>query len=83
MTTDTRCARTDLLVDQCGCAQHRGGRTVEEQTAVERAVLLARPGWFPAQYPGYCARCNTPFEPGAAITRPEPGELGWTAECCA
>lgn len=81
--TDARCERTDLLVEQCGCARHRGGQTVEEQVAADRAEILTRPGWFPAKYAGYCGVCGTPFEAGAAIRSPEPGKLGWVAECCA
>lgn len=80
MTTETRCARTELLVDQCGCRDHRGGTTADEQLAVHRAALLRHPAWLAAQWPGSCERCGTRFPTGAAITK-EPG-LGWRAECC-
>jgi hypothetical protein len=36
--------------------------------------------WFPANYRGECARCGTPFDPGAEIRAD--GELGWLTRCC-
>jgi hypothetical protein len=78
--TETRCERTELLVDQCGCPDHRGGTTPEEQLHAHRAQLLLRPAWMAAQWPGVCERCGTRFPTGAAIAM-EAG-LGWRAECC-
>jgi hypothetical protein len=77
---EDRCENTELLVTACGCPLHRGGRTVAEQVAAERAELLLTPGWFAASFPGCCVRCGIPFRAGAAIRR-EPG-VGWRAECC-
>jgi hypothetical protein len=78
---EDRCPTSDLLVDQCGCAQHRGGQTPDEEAAAVRARLLAHPAWMAARYASVCARCGEPFLRGAAI-RFEPS-LGWRAECCA
>lgn len=76
MTTDTRCDLTELLVDQCGCPQHRDGRTPDEE-AEER--YYAPPGpWFEANYHGTCSCCGEPFEPGHRIR--SDGGHGW--ECC-
>lgn len=71
-----RCERTDLLVDQCGCAEHRGGRTVEEQADADRTLGPA----FTAQYDGRCAGCGTDFWPGETIRGDGAG--GWVAGCC-
>jgi hypothetical protein len=78
--TQPRCDLTELLTDQCGCRNHRGGTTPDEDIAAHHAQMLAHPAWFAAQYPGMCERCGTPFQPGAAI-RMDPG-VGWRAECC-
>lgn len=69
-----RCDLTDLLVDQCGCKDHRGGQTPDEEAARDR-----RPGpWFPARYPGTCTRCGGEFADNDDIRAD--GSGGW--ECC-
>jgi hypothetical protein len=80
VNTSTRCPLTDLLPNQCGCRNHRGGQTPDEVVIANRNQLLRRPGWFPAQWPGYCARCGHAYADGTPITI-ETG-LGWRAECC-
>lgn len=79
MTTAERCETTELLVDQCGCPQHRGGQTVDEQAVADRVELLGTGRWIPAKYPGKCVGCGTGFGAGAAIQ--SDGD-GWRAECC-
>lgn len=81
MTTTERCETTELLVAQCGCRKHRGGKTPAEEAAAVRARLLDHPAWFAAQYPGVCERCGTTFGVGAAI-RMDVSVGGWRAECC-
>ena len=69
----TRCDLTDLLVEQCGCSQHRGGHTPEEEAERDR-----QPGpWFPARYPGTCSRCGGTFADNQDIRADGTG--GW--EC--
>lgn len=80
MTTSERCETTDLLVDQCGCPQHRGGQTVAEEAAALRARLLAHPAWFAAQYAGRCEGCGTSFAVGDPIRMQVP--RGWISGCC-
>jgi hypothetical protein len=78
-----RCARTELLIDQC--AHCRQLASIEEQAAAHRAALLHQPGWFVAAYPGRCGHCGDPFVPGAAIRRMDSaGDATSTylAECC-
>ncbi len=73
MTTD-RCERTDLLVDQCGCRDHRGGQTPTEEAQERRP-----PGpWFVGHYDGTCSRCESTFRAGDTIRADGAG--GW--ECC-
>lgn len=79
MTTTERCDMTELLVDQCGCPQHRGGHTVDEETAALREQLLGTGRWIAARFPGRCCDCRTPFGVGTAIR--QDGEA-WRAECC-
>jgi hypothetical protein len=74
--TAARCELTDLLVDQCGCPEHRDGRTVEEEATADR-TLGPR---FTAQYDGRCSRCGTDFWPGESIRGD--GDGGWIAGCC-
>lgn len=86
---DERCERTELLTTQCGCPQHRGGQTPQEEADAERLQLRARllsggvvsnSTWFPARYAGTCANCGTGFDQSTAIrTLPQ----GYLAECCA
>lgn len=80
MTTAERCETTELLVDQCGCKDHRGGQTIDEEAAALRARLLAHPAWFPAQYAGKCEKCGTGFAVGDPIRIVMP--RGWVAGCC-
>ena len=69
-----RCAVTELLVDQCGCPQHRGEPAPEERD--DRALGP----WFTASYPGRCSDCDTSFEPGDRIRAD--GEGGYLGTCC-
>jgi hypothetical protein len=59
----------------------RRGRRVVPDRVVDRAVLLASPGWVAAPFPGVCDRCRRPFLAGTAICRD--GGVDWRAECCA
>lgn len=52
-----RCARTDLLTDQCACPDHRG------EPAPWRA-----PDGIPARLPGVCPVCREEIQPGQLIT---------------
>lgn len=67
-----RCELTELLVDQCGCPQHRGEHRGDNPPDEP-------PGpWFTANYHGVCSRCDERFEPGLRIRAD--GYDGW--ECC-
>jgi hypothetical protein len=75
MTAAERCERTELLVDQCGCVDHRGGCTPEEEAASDR-----QPGpWITARYgDGRCTRNGCEISTGDRIRADGAG--GW--ECC-
>lgn len=81
MLIEERCERTELLVDQCACPEHRGGAVPDEQQAQLRARLLAKPHWFAARYAGTCDCCGERFLVGTAIRMDL--QRGWRAECCA
>lgn len=69
-----RCDTTELLVDQCGCPQHRSGQTPQEEAAERR-----QPGpWFTAAHPGVCSATDVEFKAGDRIRADGAG--GW--ECC-
>lgn len=70
-----RCKRTELLVDQCGCVDHRGGHTPDE----EAASVPAGP-WFTARFAGYCPRCGSEYSAGDRIRARAYAAGGW--ECC-
>lgn len=72
-----RCEMTELPTDMCAhCLGHR-----EEPTAPARTALaVADRPWFTALYPGRCAGCGEPFQPGAQIRMAAP--TGWLAVCC-
>lgn len=72
-----RCELTEL--DKASCAHCRGLIAPEDEVAALRSRLLARGGWYLAQYPGHCASCGEWFNIGAAIH----ASAGWIAECCA
>lgn len=91
-----RCDLTDLLVDQCACKNHKGGRSPEEEAAAERARVRARllgndgdPRWFAAVFPGTCGRCGDRFDAGTAIRMRDDlfsetaSDSNWIADCCA
>lgn len=80
MADGERCERTELLVDQCACRDHRGGVDPAQEQLRLRARLLDSGDWFAAQYKGRCDGCSTPFPVGAAI---QMAAWGWRAECCA
>lgn len=82
--TVERCELTELWPSDCGCRNHRGGQTPQEEAEQEirRAgqVIGRRPdtrGWFPAMYAGKCAACSRDIEPGQMIHR---FEESWA--CC-
>lgn len=80
---------------QAFCAHCTGQKSVEEQADAEtqalRERLLAGDGgwhWFPAEFPGKCGKCTTPFAPKTLIRAAHSGlDLlppgSWVAECCA
>ena len=83
-----RCDRTDLLVSECACRDHRGGRTPEEEAASDAVALRQRllsgvdgHHWREAKYPGRCSGCSEWFQVGTAIRSNNDG-AGWLAECC-
>jgi hypothetical protein len=78
---EERCERTELLVGQCACPDHRGGADLDQETLEIRAGLLAKPNWFAARYAGSCDCCGSRFSMGAAIRMDL--QRGWRAECCA
>lgn len=47
-----------------------------------RGRVLTYPGWFIAEYPGFCARCGEMFLAGMAIRRAHEYGNGYRAECC-
>lgn len=79
---DTRCDTTDLLVEQCACPQHRGGRTPQEEASAEQAHPAGN--WFEARYAGVCAGCGD-FFPAHVLVHRVPPEFGtgYVAQCCA
>lgn len=81
MPDEERCETTELLVDQCGCREHRGGADPDEETRRLRARLLAQPGWLAARWGGTCGCCGEGFPAGTAIHADT--QRGWRAECCA
>jgi len=74
--TEERCGTTELLVSACGCPQHRGGRTPQEEADTDR-----QPGpWFVASYAGVCSNDSEGvhyFNPGEYVRAD--GRGGW--EC--
>lgn len=76
-----RCDLTELIVTECGCRHHRGGRTPEEEARATRAARRGdgEPGrWFSSIYAGKCSRCGFGFVAGDRIRADGAG--GW--ECC-
>jgi hypothetical protein len=65
-----RCDRTDLLIDQCACPQHRGDPTPDR----EPVETVGQP--FPARYPGECVGCGGRIAAGDKIVRAA-DEAGW------
>lgn len=82
LANDERCELTELLVEQCGCAKHRGGRTPQEEANAE-ALHDPSGRWIEARYPGRCAECGKPFQPGTRIRASRSDVPHWIAECCA
>lgn len=62
MTPEERCDLTDLLVDQCGCPQHRGGAGF-----VDELKTVGQP--FEAAFAGFCPACERQIHPGQMIAR--------------
>lgn len=84
---DARCELTELLVEQCACAKHRGGQAPDEQANADRLATRARllggwNSWFKARFGGTCATCSERYEPGAAIFSREFNPGRYTADCC-
>ena len=67
-----RCELTELPTDGCGCRQHRGGMTVQEQAAADQRAWAGRV--FLARMHGHCEVCDESIRPGQQITRA--GEYG-------
>lgn len=78
-----RCDCCDLLNESCGRAAEQRLRHEERRSNDE---LMATPGWFPARYPGTCARCGEYFAAGSPI-RSNRGakwtEPSYVGACCA
>jgi hypothetical protein len=72
-----RCYCCDLPVESCGKAAETRQR---REATRDRAALLARTGWFRAEWPGRCSRCGERFDADTPICRYDDG---WRAECCA
>lgn len=64
---EQRCELTELPTDSCGCRQHRGGLTVQEQAEKDRRDWIGRV--FIARHPGHCEVCDEPIRCGQQITR--------------
>lgn len=62
MTPEERCEDTYLLVDQCGCPQHRGGLEV-----VDELKTVGQP--FEAAFAGFCPACERQIHVGQEIAR--------------
>lgn len=56
-----RCDRTDLIVDQCACPDHRGGDIDDRPETVGQA--------FDAAYDGMCPLCGHHIHVGDRIAR--------------
>jgi hypothetical protein len=65
-STEPRCETTELLVSQCGCRRHRGGRTPEEAAELDRVIYGPGP-WFFARWGGWCERGCHRFVVGTAV----------------
>lgn len=63
--SEPRCELTELLVSMCAHCR-------EEQLPEPEPLR-----WFEAQYPGRCAACGSPIEPGDEIAATENGYV-----CC-
>jgi hypothetical protein len=88
--TEDYCELMDMPASMC--AHCRGSKSAEEvaeaETLALRQHLLATDQrWFVSQYPGRCAKCNTPFDAETVIRRGGGHELlpdtAYVAECCA
>lgn len=90
--TEERCEVTELLVEQCGCAQHRGGEAAEEIKATD-GLLIER--FMLARFAGVCrllpndaSHRITPGDYiGMAVEDNESGRppfkiIGWVCEEC-
>ncbi|CRK59049.1 hypothetical protein [Alloactinosynnema sp. L-07] len=60
-TPEERCDRTELLVDQCGCPQHRGDPNEPASGDFDATHR------FTASFPGRCARCDNSIAVGDQI----------------
>lgn len=76
---EPRCECCDLLVSACGKAKEREQKG---DVLLARGRVLTYPGWFIAEYPGFCARCGEMFLAGMAIRRAHEYGNGYRAECC-
>lgn len=64
--TVQRCDRTDLIVSQCACSDHRGGDVAEKPETVGQP--------FEAMYAGWCPACERSITPGQMIARLAEGD---------
>jgi len=76
-TRDEQCECCELPLVSCGKAAETKQRA---EAKARRVALLRRPGWFPSDFPGACARCSEWFPVGTPIRRDQ--VKGWLAECC-
>lgn len=80
---DGRCRLTECWPAECGCKDHRGGTTPEEEATLPvdkpiTGVWLSPP--FEAKYHGRCVACGSPFSSGVTVRYDQDHEL--VAECC-
>lgn len=78
---ETRCETTELLVDQCGCRDHKG-RPAPADPFDTPTYSPDGPGpWFTAAFNGECSGCGFDYEAGVIIRADGAG--GYEAEeCC-
>jgi hypothetical protein len=72
-----RCGRTELLVGECGCEDHRGKRALGSTRHAHQA-----PGTL-AQFGGTCPVCDQDIVPGMDHITRDPGSDAWVHVDCA
>lgn len=66
------------------CADCTGRDGGEAQRLRRRQRLVQHYGWATARFPGRCASCDEPYQPGEpiALDASANGVDGWIASCC-